>query len=307
MMSEAAITIHGLTKSYGRVQALRGIDLEIHRGEIFGFLGPNGAGKTTTIRCLLDLIRPDTGTLRVLGLDPQTDPVAVHARTGYLPGELALEDNLTAEQQLRFFAALRGKRLDWGYVRQLAERLTLDLRRPIKNLSKGNKQKVGVIQALMHRPEVLLLDEPTAGLDPLLQHEVLRLVLEARAQGATVFFSSHILSEVQEIADRVGIIRQGRLVEVAETQALVQRSWRRVHLRLREPVAASTLTAIPGVRLLSAGEGSSLLLQVEGEMDALIKAVAQFPVIEFETERPSLEEVFLAYYASEEHEHDDDL
>lgn len=297
-MSEMAIITRGLTKSYGRVPALRGIDLEIPRGEIFGFLGPNGAGKTTTIRCLLDLIRPDGGEMRVLGLDPQADPVAVHARAGYLPGELALEDNLTAEQQLRTFAALRGNRLDWARVRQLAERLSLDLKRPIKNLSKGNKQKVGVLQALMHQPELLLLDEPTSGLDPLLQHEVLRMVLAAREHGATVFFSSHILSEVQEIADRVGIIRQGALVEVAETEALMQRTLRRVHLRFREPVAASALTSIPGVRLLSADDGFSMLLQVEGEMDALIKAAAQFQVVEFETERPSLEEVFLAYYAA---------
>ena len=297
-MSEMAIITRGLTKSYGRVPALRGIDLEIPRGEIFGFLGPNGAGKTTTIRCLLDLIRPDGGEVRVLGLDPQADPVAVHARAGYLPGELALEDNLTAEQQLRTFAALRGNRLDWARVRQLAERLSLDLKRPIKNLSKGNKQKVGVLQALMHQPELLLLDEPTSGLDPLLQHEVLRMVLEAREHGATVFFSSHILSEVQEIADRVGIIRQGALAEVAETEALMQRTLRRVHLRFREPVAASALTSIPGVRLLSADDGFSMLLQVEGEMDALIKAAAQFQVVEFETERPSLEEVFLAYYAA---------
>lgn len=297
-MREMAIITRGLTKSYGRMPALRGIDLAIPRGEIFGFLGPNGAGKTTTIRCLLDLIRPDGGEVRVLGLDPQADPVAVHARTGYLPGELALDDNLTAEQQLRIFAALRGNRLDWARVRQLAERLSLDLKRPIKNLSKGNKQKVGVLQALMHQPELLLLDEPTSGLDPLLQHEVLRMVLEAREHGATVFFSSHILSEVQEIADRVGIIRQGELVEVAETEALMQRTLRRVHLRFREPVAASALTSIPGVRLLSADDGFSMLLQVKGEMDALIKAAAQFQVVEFETERPSLEEVFLAYYAA---------
>lgn len=297
-MADPAIFARGLTKSYGRVQALRGIDLEVQRGEIFGFLGPNGAGKTTAIRCLLDMIRPDGGTLRVLGLDPQADPVAVHTRAGYLPGELTLEDNLTAEQQLRYLAALRGNRLDWSHVQWLAKRLDLDLKRSIKNLSKGNKQKVGVIQALMHQPELLLLDEPTASLDPLLQHEVLRMVLDARQQGATVFFSSHILSEVQEIADRVGIIRQGLLVEVAETQALVQRALRRVRLRFREAAPSEALSGIPGVKILAAGDGLSLLLQVEGEMDALIKALARYPVVEFETERPSLEEVFLAYYAA---------
>ena len=177
----------GLRKSYGKVQALRGVDLEVRRGEIFGFLGPNGAGKTTTIRCLLDLIRPDGGTARVLGIDPQADPVAVQARSGYLPGELRLNDNLTAERQLRFFGDLRGGAADWEDVRRLAQRLELDLRRPIKNLSKGNKQKVGVVQALMHRPELLMLDEPTSGLDPLMQQEVLKLIREARAGGATVF------------------------------------------------------------------------------------------------------------------------
>lgn len=180
-MSEAVITTQQLTKSYGQVHALRGLDLEVHRGEIFGFLGPNGSGKTTTIRCLLDLIRPDGGTARVLGLDPQHDPVAVRARTGYLPGELRMEDNLTVAAALRYLATLRGGKVDWKYVQELARRLDLDLKPAIKNLSKGNRQKVGVVQALMHRPELLLLDEPTSGLDPLMQQEVLRLAREARA------------------------------------------------------------------------------------------------------------------------------
>src|SRR5262245_9220394 len=167
MVEPLALMTRGLSKSYGDVQALRGVDLEVRRGEIFGFLGPNGSGKTTTIRCLLDLIRPSGGSLRVLGLDPQAEPVAVRARVGYLPGELRLDDNLTADGVLRFFNRLRGGRADPAFIRQLAERLGLDLTTPIKNFSKGNKQKVGVVQALMHRPELLLLDEPTSGLDPL--------------------------------------------------------------------------------------------------------------------------------------------
>ena len=292
-----AIQIQQLFKNYGRVQALRGLDLEVRRGEIFGFLGPNGAGKTTTIRCLLDLIRPNGGVQRVLGLDPQKDALAVRARTGYLPGELHLDDAFTVEGALRYLNDLRDRKADWIYVRQLAKRLGLELKIQVKNLSKGNKQKVGVVQALMHRPELLLLDEPTAGLDPLMQQEVLRLVAEARQAGATVFFSSHILSEVQEISDRVGIIRQGVLVEVAETRVLINRSLRRVFIRFKQPVPVEALTSLPGVSLLSQDDGVSLTLQVEGEMDGLVKALAAFPVFDFETERPSLEEIFLAYYS----------
>jgi len=297
-MSDIAITTHGLTKSYGHVKALRGVNLEVKRGEIFGFLGPNGSGKTTTIRCLLDLIRPNGGTARMLDLDPQVDPVAVRARIGYLPGELRIDDNLTVEGALRFLNALRGNRADWNYVQQIAGRLDLDLKPQIKNLSKGNKQKVGLVQALMHRPELLMLDEPTIGLDPLVQREVLHLVAEAKAAGATAFFSSHILSEVQEIADRVGIIRQGVVVEVAETESLIQRAMRRVSIRFEKPSDLDALAKLPGVKVLKRDDGTSVLMQVEGKMDALIKALAAFPVSDFETERPSLEEIFLAYYAA---------
>ena len=296
MPENIALITQGLTKSYGRVRALRGVDLEVRRGEIFGYLGPNGAGKTTTIRCLLDLIRPDGGTVRVLGIDPQADPVAVRARTGYLPGELALDPNMTVEGALRYFNALRGNKVDWGFVRQLAERLDLDLKPAIKNLSHGNKQKVGIVQALMHRPELLLLDEPTLGLDPLMQREVLRLITEAKENGATVFFSSHIMSEVEAVAERVAIIRKGVIVEVAETASLINRALRRASVRFKQSVDISPLANVPGVTVLSQEDGTSVLLQVEGEMDGLIKALAAFPVSDFETERPSLEEIFLAYY-----------
>ncbi len=260
MDTQPALTIHALTKSYGAVRALHGVDLEVGRGEIFGFLGPNGAGKTTTIRCLLDLIRPDGGTARVLGLDPQADPVAVRARVGYLPGELSIEPNQTAERALRYFAELRGG-VDWAFVRELAGRLQLDLRAAIKNMSKGNKQKVGVVQALMARPELLLLDEPTAGLDPLMQQEVYHLLREAQAGGATVFFSSHIISEVEAIAERVAIIREGRIVETLAPHDLLRRSVRRVNVRLREPLPEGALvgvlnaTDIPARRVERDGAG----------------------------------------------------
>ena len=299
MNEQTVLTTQGLTKSYGQVQALRGVNLKVHRGEIFGFLGPNGAGKTTTIRCLLDLIRPDGGTMRVLGIDPQANPVAVQARTGYLPGELRLNDNWTAERQLQFFSDMRNGRADWGFVRQLAERLGLNLKQPIKNLSKGNKQKVGVVQALMHKPELLLLDEPTSGLDPLIQQEVLGLLRQARANGATVFFSSHIMSEVEAFADRVGIIRLGEIVEVADTRSLLNRALRHVTVRFLEPVDGRSLADLHGVKVLSGNKSRSVTLQVEGHMDGLIKALGAFPVSDLETARPSLEELFLAYYKAD--------
>jgi ABC-2 type transport system ATP-binding protein len=302
MEQPLAIMTRGLSKSYGPVQALRGVDLEVRRGEIFGFLGPNGSGKTTTIRCLLDLIRPSGGSVRVLGLDPQVEPVAVRARVGYLPGELRLEDNRTAEGVLCFFNHLRGGRADSSFIRQLADRLGLDLNTPIKNFSKGNKQKVGLVQALMHRPELLLLDEPTSGLDPLAQQEALHLIGEARTAGATVFFSSHVLSEVQEIAERVAILRHGAVVEVAETAALIDRAVRRVRVRFRQPLDSDVLARLPGVKILSQDDRGSVLLQVSGEMDGLIKALAVYPISDFETERPSLEEVFLAYYQDDRKE-----
>jgi ABC-2 type transport system ATP-binding protein len=278
------------------------VNLEVRPGEIFGFLGPNGSGKTTTIRCMLDLIRPSGGQLRVLGLDPQAEPLAVRARVGYLPGELRLDDNMTAEGVLSFFNQLRGNKADKSFIHRLADRLGLDLRTPIKNFSKGNKQKVGVVQALMHRPELLLLDEPTSGLDPLVQQEVLRLVAEARADGATVFFSSHVLSEVQEIAERVAIIRQGIVVEVAKTASLIERAFRRVRIRFREPVDTASIGSLTGVKLLNQDSNLSVLLQVDGEMGSLIKRLAEMPVKDFETERPSLEEVFLAYYEGDQKE-----
>jgi ABC-2 type transport system ATP-binding protein len=295
-MSENAITIVGLSKSYGRVQALRQLDMSVQRNEIFGFLGPNGAGKTTTIRCLLDLIRPEQGEIRVLGLNPHRDPVGVRALCGYLPGELNVDDNLTVKEVLRFFISLRRGQANWKAAQMIAERLDLDLSRQIKNLSKGNKQKVGLVQALMHNPQILLLDEPTLGLDPLVQQTVLDMVIEARQAGATVFFSSHILSEVQAISDRVGIIRQGVLVEVAKTADLLQRSLRRLRLRFAGPVDPASLLAVPGVTFLSQPAPEILILEVAGEVDTLVKVLATFPLQDFETERPSLEEVFLTYY-----------
>jgi len=296
MSQNYAIKIDDLTKYYGPVRALNKLNLTVRRGEIFGFLGPNGAGKTTTIRCLLDLIRPSDGRASVLGIDPQVDPVGVRANVGYLPGELRFDESQTAESVLEYLNRLRGRPAGEATIQQLAERLNLDLSQRIKNLSKGNKQKVGVVQALMHRPALLMLDEPTSGLDPLVQQEVVKLIAAAKDDGATIFFSSHVLSEVQEIAERVGIIRQGRLVEVAETTDLIDRSLFRARVQFKERVDTAIFDKLPGVQVFSRDGGRRLMLQVEGEMDPLIKTLSTFPVASFETERPSLEEVFLTYY-----------
>jgi ABC-2 type transport system ATP-binding protein len=291
-----ALKISDLTKSYGNVQALRGVDLEIKHGEIFGFLGPNGAGKTTTIRCVLDSIRPDDGEIQLLGFNPQTDPIAVQACTGYLPGEMQFYENLTSERQLRFFNDMRGNSVDWDYIRHLAGRLDLDLSKQIKNLSKGNKQKVGVIQALMHRPKLLLLDEPTSGLDPIMQQEVLSLLRETNQAGSTIFFSSHIMSEVEQIAHRVAIIRVGEIVEVADTGTLTQRALNRLTVRFKRPVELSQLGGLPGVELLSHEDNLIVKFQITGDMEAFVQALGTTPVLTLETEHLSLEETFLSYY-----------
>ena len=300
MSNQKAIEIRGLVKNYGRVKALKGVDLDVNCGEVFGFLGPNGSGKTTAIRCMLDLIRPQGGSISILGINPQEKPEAVKERAGYLPGELHVDENMTARQIYRFFNRLRGNRSDWEFIEELSERLKLDLMSPIKNFSKGNKQKIGSVQALMHKPELLLLDEPTGSLDPLMQQEVLRMLAEAQDNGATVFFSSHIISEVQAVADRVAIIREGRIVEVAVTADLLHRSMRQVRIRFQQPTEAEELYRLPGVELIAKDDSMGILLQVEGQMDVLIKTLAKYPVNDFETERASLEEIFLAYYNGEE-------
>lgn len=296
MSDNKVIEIRDLHKSYGRVQALRGVNIDVDRGELFGFLGPNGAGKTTTIRCMLDMIRPQSGSIKVLGYDPQKDPQAVHSRVGYLPGELSIEANLRVKSALRYFIELRGDQVDWEYTRQLAERLELDLETPVKNLSKGNKQKVGLVQALMHQPELLIMDEPTSGLDPLMQQEVYRILREAKAGGSTVFFSSHIINEVESLADRVAIISSGKIVEEAEPGKLIRMEVRRMQVRFKETVDLRGLEQAAGVTILSRANGNQVTLRVEGDLDGVIKALAAYPVVDMDLQRQSLEEAFLAYY-----------
>lgn len=296
MINRKAIEIRDLHKSYGRVRALQGVNIDVNQGEIFGFLGPNGAGKTTTIRCMLDMIRPQSGSIRVLGFDPQKDPRIVHAKVGYLPGELNLEANMKVSSALRYFVDLRGDRVDWDYALQLVSRLNLDLDMPVKNLSKGNKQKVGLVQALMHKPELLIMDEPTSGLDPLMQQEVYRILRQSKYEGSTVFFSSHVINEVESLADRVAIISKGKVVEEAEPGKLIKMEIRRMQVRFKEPVDMYPLTEVAGVAIQSQNGGKQVTLRVEGDLDAVIKALAKFPVSDIDLQRQSLEDAFLAYY-----------
>jgi ABC-2 type transport system ATP-binding protein len=289
------IVTERLTKNYGRKSpGIRNVDLVVEEGEVFGFLGPNGAGKTTTIRVLLDFLHPTGGTARVFGLDTRKESVEIRARVGNLPGEFALEDRMTGERLLRFFARLRGVG-DLGYARELAERLGADLKRPMRRLSRGNKQKIGLIQAMFHRPPLLILDEPTGGLDPLVQEEFLDIVEETRDEGRTVFFSSHVLSEVERVCDRVGIIRQGELVTVEPTDELVNKAFRHVALTFDSPVDPKPFKALPGVRDLKAA-GPRLSFTLHEGLDDLVKLAARHRVVNLEYERPSLEEVFLTYY-----------
>ena len=291
---DAAIKTEGLTKTYGKNRGIRDVDLEVEPGEVFGFLGPNGAGKTTTIRTLLGFMRPTAGRAEVFGLDTRRESVEVRARVGNLPGEFALEDRTTGEGMLRFFARLRGVG-DLGYAHELAERFGADLRRPMRRLSRGNKQKVGLIQAMFHRPPLLILDEPTGGLDPLVQEEFLDVIGETKAEGRTVFFSSHVLSEVERVSDRVGIIRGGELVDVEPTHELVDKAFRHVTLTFDGPVDPKPYQALPGVEGLKA-DGPKLTLTLYSEPDALVKLAARNRLVGMEYERPSLEEIFLTYY-----------
>jgi ABC-2 type transport system ATP-binding protein len=286
-----------LTKSYGSHRGIIDVDLAVQEGEIFGFLGPNGAGKTTTIRTLLDLIRPTSGTARVFGIESSVDPVAIHRRIGYLPGEFALYDRLTGGQHLEYFANLRGG-VDHAYQASLVERLDLDPSRKFKEYSKGNKQKVALVIALQHRPDLLLLDEPTSGLDPLVQQTFFSILRESVAGGATVFLSSHILSEVEKTADRVGIIREGRLVKVGTVEDLRDLAHHQVELRFVGEVPVAAFEILPGVSEVTV-EDHVLRLRVAGAITPVVHAAARYELLDFVSREPSLEETFLAQYGRE--------
>jgi ABC-2 type transport system ATP-binding protein len=294
-----AIQTFDLTKTYGANRGIRDINLAIEQGEIFGFLGPNGAGKSTTLRTLLGLMAPTSGRAEIFGIDVHTHPLEVLDRVGSLPTEFSFERGITGRKLIRLFADFRGLG-DISFADQLAERLDADLDRPIRKLSRGNKQKIGIVQAMFHRPDVIVLDEPTGGLDPLVQESFIQLLIEARAAGQTVFFSSHVLSEIERIADHVGIIREGEMVAVERPHDLTNRAHRRVHVRFEAPLpdeARDMLARIQGVERLAIN-GPEARFVMRGDINEVMRLLTQHPMQSIDVERPSLEEIFLTFYGS---------
>jgi ABC-2 type transport system ATP-binding protein len=299
MTTAPAIATTGLTKHYGAVEALNDLDLRVERGEVFGFLGPNGAGKTTMIRTILDLIRPTRGTASLLGFDSHTDAVEIRNHIGYLPSDVAMYPTLTGHDTLTYFSNLRGG-VDWSYVEELAERLDADLSKKVGDLSSGNRQKIGLIQAFMNRPELIVMDEPSSGLDPLVQRQFQKMMREVVAEGRTVFLSSHTLSEVQRVADRVGIIRHGRLVAVEGVAELRSKAIRQVDLMFDGPVDGAVFEALEGVREVKV-ENHHASFSFDGHMDQLLAVATQrYTLLDITTQEADLEEIFLTYYRDEE-------
>ena len=294
----STIALAGVTKRYRGGGGIEHVTLEVPSGEVFGFLGPNGAGKTTTIRLLLDLIRPDAGRISLFGLDARRDSVAIRRRVGYLPGDLALYERLTARELLTHFSHLRGGP-PWASVASLAERFELELDRTIRSLSKGNRQKVGLVQALMGEPELLILDEPTSGLDPLVQQQVHKVIRETAADGRTVFLSSHVLSEVGRIADRVGLIRQGRVIAVKRVDELRGRPVHLVDVRFADDPPSGVLTGVPGVGRVEE-RGRDVHLELTGSFDPLVHELARHRVADLSIREPDLEELFLSFYEGDD-------
>jgi ABC-2 type transport system ATP-binding protein len=295
---KTAIALDNLTFAYGKQRGITGLTFDVTAGEIFGFLGPNGAGKTTTIRQLLGLLRPTSGRASIFGLDCWRESPRVKALVGFLPGDVRLYERMTGEEFLNFFAAFRhryGERPQRHHA--LAERLDLDLRQRIRSLSKGNRQKLALVQALMHDAPLLILDEPSSGLDPLLQVELLTLLREEQARGKTIFLSSHQLPEVERIAGQVGIIREGQLVAVEGIARLKALRARQMEVTVREPVPPATFAALPGVHVLSVTpDGRQLTLAVRGEVEPLLRLLGTLPVADLTFGPPDLESVFLHYY-----------
>jgi len=290
---EPVIVIDNLYKSYGKVQAVKGISMRVEQGEIFGFLGPNGAGKTTTIRCMLDVIRPTSGTLRVLGLDAQRDKMELHQRIGYLPGDVRLPGQMTGKQVINYFSRLQGR--EPVLLHDLVARFDVEMKRPLKSYSKGMRQKIGVVLAFMCDPEVLILDEPTSGLDPLLQRTFNEFLLQEQARGKTIFMSSHIMSDVEKVCQRVAVIRQGEIATIEEVEKLRQKAGQHVTVEFGDAVSADEVARMPGVSMVTS-HNHAYHFNVSGSMDALIKALSRHEVLRLQAEEAPLEEVFLKFY-----------
>ncbi|HVC86338.1 MAG TPA: ABC transporter ATP-binding protein [Gaiellaceae bacterium] len=287
------IRASALTKSYGRDRGIESLDFDVEQGEIFGFLGPNGAGKTTTIRLLLDLIRPTSGIVRLFGVEPRSNP-GLRRRIGYLPGDLRLYEHLTGREILQYFAELRGLSSP-AAGHALAERFGLELDRPVKSLSRGNRQKIGIVQAFMHDPELIILDEPTSGLDPLVQQTFYALLLEVRSTGRTVFLSSHVLPEVQHVADRVALLREGKVLLIETVEALRSHALTHVEVTLAEVAARDAFAGLEGVQEVER-HNSTILFALRGEIDPLVKALAAHHVLGIDSHEADLEDVFLSLY-----------
>jgi ABC-2 type transport system ATP-binding protein len=294
MGDASAIYAESLTKRYGQARGIESVDLDIRSGEVFGFLGPNGAGKTTFIRTILDLLHPTSGRATVLGLDSRRDSMAIRRRVGYLPGELSLWPGETVRSVLLHLARLRCG-VPQQSIDALAERVDLTLDRKIRDLSKGNRQKIGLVQAFMHEPELLILDEPTSGLDPLLRREFRAMVLERAKNGVTVFLSSHVLAEVEHTATRVAVLREGRVVTIDDVAALKDRALRHFEVTFEHAVDVNALSAVDGVNVSSIN-GNVVALTVTGSVDPLVKVLAKYEVVNLVSHEADLEEIVLSYY-----------
>ncbi len=291
---DATIVLENVTKHYRTGGGVDDVNLSVGPGEVFGFLGPNGAGKTTVIRMLLDLIRPDSGRIRIFGLDARADSIQIHRRIGYVPGDLALYDRFTARETLTHFGHLRGG-LAWSVIAAQAERMDLELDRPMRALSKGNRQKVALVSAFAGDPDLLLLDEPTSGLDPLVQQQVHAEVRRAADEGRTVFLSSHVLAEVGQVADRVGLIRGGRLIAVERVSELRQRSLHLVDATFGSPISEDRFASLPGVSGCEVVD-NTLHLDVSGALRPTVQALADIELVDLSIREPTLEELFLSFY-----------
>jgi ABC-2 type transport system ATP-binding protein len=289
-----AIETRGLTKDYGSGRGIFDLDLAVNEGEVFGFLGPNGAGKTTTIKLLMGMTHATRGSAAVSGLDADRDAVAVKKKVGYVPGELPQFGGWRGTEIVAYLSGIRGD-VDDAEIERIAKRMDLDLSRKYREYSHGNKQKLALLMAFAHKPALLILDEPTSGLDPLHQQEFYGLVRDARSRGATFFVSSHVLSEVEQICDRVGIVREGHLVTVGPISELIGAKAHRVEIELADPAVAAAVARVPGLEQVQV-EGARVSGLYRGSFDPLLAALAGQHVVSLVSREPSLEEIFLSYY-----------